>query len=614
MLLKYNISNINNEKRLLSVKSYTIENVNDSFVITIETNTPHLLKNDDPILLKRDIIKVENYTKLLNLETTTNYVVYVEKSDIIKEKDKLGRVIEVEYPSGYYVKSNSQIKLIKDNEIDIFLSKYNSFNDKLYVQIDKNNNCKFYITLKKYHNIITTITQDLESHSIFKFKGNIPVLLCPNDNITVYKQVYAYTFMGMGLLVDNYITVTENPEGKTNYLGSDYLLFGASIYKWQPSRQKINCTYINENTFKYENDYIFENDSLEIIDERFYYETIDINGNSVMNLYNDVKLYEQNEYINLSLPINDSSDIGLNDEFTLVLYFDERKKNLISGSNDYEKRCFIPCSKSQGNIIVLDELNKLNFNVFLRDRSDDEEWNTSDVKGWNQYKINENGDFEISQNLTNGDLVNVLGFTDDDIYYRKKKVDKTFLRLSFFDSNDPFKQMLLFYSTIFLDSGDLYLKYINNIQNNEKGVPIVEQTGFGDNNLTLTFNAMDRFNHEKSSEGFYLYLFPDGIKNGEERTIYLKVELNNAANGKTVPLMCPGKHFTDSDFPKSLIGEDGNISKLYEYMFIPINIRFDILKKEYVYYFKNINVDKDNGNYTKEITINLYEPKINPLE
>ena len=237
MLLKYNISNINNEKRLLSVKSYTIKNVNDSFVITIETNTPHLLKNDDPILLKRDIIKVENYTKLLNLETTTNYVVYVEKSDIIKEKDKLGRVIEVEYPSGYYVKSSNQIKLIKDNEIDSYLSKYNSFNDKLYVQIDNNDNCKFYITLKKYHDIVITITQDLESHSIFKFKGNIPVLLCPNDSITVYKQVYAYTFMGMGLLVDNYITVTENPEGKTNYLGSDYLVFGASIYNLQVFHQ-----------------------------------------------------------------------------------------------------------------------------------------------------------------------------------------------------------------------------------------------------------------------------------------------------------------------------------------------------------------------------------------
>ena len=74
------------------------------------------------------------------------------------------------------------------------------------------------------------------------------------------------------------------------------------------------------------------------------------------------------------------------------------------------------------------------------------------------------------------------------------------------------------------------MKYINNIQKNKSEIPIVEQNGFGVNNLTIAFNAMDRFNHDKSSEGFYLYLFPDGIKNGEERTIYLKAELNNASN------------------------------------------------------------------------------------
>ena len=623
MFLKYNISNKINEKRFLKIKSCSIKYTNDVSVLTFETETPHLLKNSDSIFLERKIQKVEKYSNLLDLKTSTNCIFYVEKDDIINEQDVMGRDIKVEYPSGYYVKnSNDIISLINTNELDKYLSKYQSTNDNLLVQIDEKNNCIFYVTLNKYHNINITLTHDLNDYSIFKFSGDIPVLLTNDDSITLYKEVYAYTFYGVGVSTNGeYKIVGENPAGKTTYLGSDYLKFGNSLYKWELSYQGINCKYVNENTFIYENDYLFENEKLFILDERFFYKTIDDYENITMHLYDDVQIYEQNNYLNITLPVTNNSDIGLNDESTLALYFDERKTTLTSNNNDYEKRCFTPygkitlLDKLNENNTLLYELNRINFNVFLRDRSDDEGWNTNDAKGWNQYKMNDKGEFEKpGENITKGDLVSVLGFTDDDIYYRKKKVEKTFIRLSFYDSNDPFKQMLIFYSTIFLDSGDLYLKYISNIQKNESDKPIVEQGGFGDNNLTISFNTMDRFNHNKSSEGFYLYLFPDGIKNGEERTIYLKVEFNNAFNGKTVPLIYSDKDFNDGGFPTSLIDENGDISKLYEYMFIPIVVKFDTTKNEYIYYFKNIKLDSDNGDYIEEITINLYEPKINSLE
>ena len=44
------------------------------------------------------------------------------------------------------------------------------------------------------------------------------------------------------------------------------------------------------------------------------------------------------------------------------------------------------------------------------------------------------------------DLVrDTLGFTDEDVYYQKKKISKSFIRLSFYNNKNPLDQMLLFY-------------------------------------------------------------------------------------------------------------------------------------------------------------------------
>jgi hypothetical protein len=316
----------------------------------------------------------------------------------------------------------------------------------------------------------------------------------------------------------------------------------------------------------------------------------------------------------LDLPISHISNIDLNHEYIQKKYFDERKQELITSINDYEKKCFAPYYNNAGK--ALTPVSKINFNLFLRDRSDSDEWNTNDAKGWNQHTMDDNGQFSTPSNITNGDLLNYLGFTDEDVYYRRKKIEKTFIRLSFYNSNNPFTQMLLFYSTIFLDTGELYTKYIHNLNNTTRkpDAPIVKQDIFEDNNLTLSFSVTDRYNRNKSSEGFYLYLFPDGLQEGEERTLYLKIEFNHAGNGKTIPLMypCSGSTpltFNSELFPHSLLNEDGDLTELYKHMFIPVTIKYDSDRNEYIYYFNVAKYDSTN----QEITIGLYEPKINPL-
>lgn len=66
------------------------------------------------------------------------------------------------------------------------------------------------------------------------------------------------------------------------------------------------------------------------------------------------------------------------------------------------------------------------------------------------------------------DLLSYLGFDDDDVKYQKSKLKKSFLRISFYDSDNIANQNLLHTATIFLDSGELFAKYIKNIKTEDE--------------------------------------------------------------------------------------------------------------------------------------------------
>ena len=87
---------------------------------------------------------------------------------------------------------------------------------------------------------------------------------------------------------------------------------------------------------------------------------------------------------------------------------------------------------------------------------------------------------------------------------------KLFLRLSFYDSQDPLKQMLFFYSTIFLDSGELYTTYIRNkskVTDETQQIVTTKQAN-DDDDLTISFSVTDKHNRYKSSEGFLSLSIP----------------------------------------------------------------------------------------------------------
>lgn len=603
--LKNNITNIKREKRLLDIVQSNVEVTSSGCSITIKTRTPHQLKNNDRILLSFKIEEFDSWDKVLKHFTKGYKIARLTKIQIVTATDIKGDVINIEYEPGYYINENGVPTKVSNASLNDVLSKYSSFRDKISVStVDETT---FHFNLKRYKKLYVKRVSDTEECGIFNVNEILPILLSPSDTFFVRRLDYKYKFSHVVEQNENHLEVDVLPQGVTEYLGSDMVLFNGNVYSWVYDITWFKCTYNAENTFQYSydtGDIISQNDILEIEDSRF----IDYANSCLLN---EVSIFEVNEYLNFQVAATTPINLGLDDEQNAKAYFDEVKQNLIGNVIDYEKRCFIPYLNRNNKLTAL---SKMTFNIYLRDRSGSEEWFTNDGKGWNQYPINENGEFQLNDKLTDGDLVSVLGFTDDDIHYRKKKVEKTFIRLSFYDSTDPVTQMLLFYSTIFLDSGELYTKYIRNVSKNDTTTPIVLSDQFDSDNLTISFSVTDKYNRNKSSEGFYLYLFPDGVHNGEKRTIYMKAEFNNAKTGQTVPLIYPHTNqqltFKSKAFPKSLLTEDGDLSELFRQMYIPLIVTYDKDKKDYIYYF---DVPINNVVDSKEIILGLYEPKLNPL-
>lgn len=85
------------------------------------------------------------------------------------------------------------------------------------------------------------------------------------------------------------------------------------------------------------------------------------------------------------------------------------------------------------------------------------------------------------------DLLSYLGFDDDDVKYQKSKLKKSFLRISFYDSDNIANQNLLHTATIFLDSGELFAKYIKNIETEDEYK--VTETIIAQKNPEISFKA-----------------------------------------------------------------------------------------------------------------------------
>lgn len=211
----------------------------------------------------------------------------------------------------------------------------------------------------------------------------------------------------------------------------------------------------------------------------------------------------------------------------------------------------------------------------------------------------------VSSQSAKSDMLGYLNFTDDDVFFGKSKIAKSFVRFSFYTSNDPIEQKLLYYSTAFLDINELRTKYLKLLIINGKKPGKLEKpfvlTDVSDNRLDTTIRLTDEHNTKKSGEGFNLYLFlEDAPVENTEKTIYMKVEFNHAGNGKTIPMILWPTIYDGITYKK--VYTSLTVSNFLENLYIPIKIRY--INGEYLYKIVGSELDGDT------IKVTLFEPKL----
>lgn len=359
---------------------------------------------------------------------------------------------------------------------------------------------------------------------------------------------------------------------------------------------------------------------------------------------NTSMLCEFKDYYSVNLGIaNDSNEtvLGGEDMFS-KLFATSIEESLIPEFIDMEKVKYIPYRKVNNTTyfpvtkitiyphfrerVLLDPENNTNTfatsgNLYYDGWYIDTEDNAS--KYWNGYTGTDFSQFNnfVSTNGKTADLIGYLNFNDKDIYYRKNKVSKSFFRFLFYNSNNPIEQKLLSYSTVFIDSTDLYSKYIKqfmfiednkNITDQEhENYVIINPITSGNQNVNVVFcenenvgcrldskiTITNEYDKSKSAEGFNIYLFSDDIPEGNSgKTIYMKIEFNHAGNGKTIPMVMQPKDIGGNYMPLTI---DNFIENLY----IPIDIKK--FGDKYIYTIQNAEYDQD-GN----IELILFEPKL----
>ena len=389
----------------------------------------------------------------------------------------------------------------------------------------------------------------------------------------------------------------------------------------------------------------------DITSSKYYYD-----------LFDSLSLYCSMGYVSVKFPMTmHVGDDAMQDNIVENDFFEHEKSLAINPIIDMEKDVYSPKyiandGKYDGSDTVFLPISEIRVNLHFRTRDLDtwkvnEGFNLVDssgkTDGWfvtdyypysgNTKMKDKNGNnidlMEVS------DLVGLLNFTNDDIYYQKSKVGKTFLRFLYYDSIDPNRQMLLATSTVFMDEHTLFKKFIDNSRKNvntyslvsaEKNtrdlnkISVMSELKDGNsvvieesNRLSSRFVITNKYDTDTSSEGFYIYMFKEYSENLHPREIFMKVEFNHAGIGTTIPFIKPMSWTEDNSsktwFPNKELSVGSaemmkgvELEKKNAQDYIPLYAVYDFKNKEYVYVFDKRYVTVNDG----VASINLFELKL----
>ena len=382
------------------------------------------------------------------------------------------------------------------------------------------------------------------------------------------------------------------------------------------------------------------------------------------NLFSSLKLFCNVGYISIKLPIiSKSGGDPIQSDIVNSKFFDKEREKAINPIIDMEKDIYYPKYINSddgvynGSYTDFNPISEIRVNLHFRTRNLDT-WKIDESSNWfitDYYPYN---DIILSQDkkelkalMEASDLVGLLGFTNNDVYYQKSKIGKSFLRFSYYDSIDPQNQTLLATSTVFMDEHSLFKKYIDNSRKNVNIYKTISETSattcidkitvesefvdekkksskattWDKKNITIDENKRlgsrliisNKYNTDTSSEGFYIYMFKEYSKNLHPRQIFMKVDFNHAGVGLSLPFIKPMSWEKVGDneelTPKEPLGLDSEelkdgilLEQKYAQDYIPLYAVYDFKNKEYAYVFDKRYVTVEDG----IASLNLFELKL----
>lgn len=356
----------------------------------------------------------------------------------------------------------------------------------------------------------------------------------------------------------------------------------------------------------------------------------------------DTTFWSNKSTVSIDIPFSSSFETNLYQmDLIKEKFVDKTKKETINRIVDLERDVYYPSVYIYNDKYEYShDIYTIKFNLHFREHRGDD-WTVTNDSLWNGVDDN----YRIIKDITDdnvSDLLMFLGFNNEDVRYQRNKLKKSFLRLSYYDSPNPANQNLLMYSTIFVNSGELFSKYARYgeeegytlisfdeeegkyvLSPDKKGIGVdKEYDGFiEEKRLSSQFVVKDKNTSKSSSEGFYLYLWKED-ETPIPQDIYMKVEFNHAEFGRTIPFMMPyGEKSDGEETIKSIksfqdIVNDFTTSKkpytmsdYLKYSYIHLKYAYDVENQKHRYFIDpqtyGTQVSQDN-----ELIINLYEAKI----
>ena len=515
-------------------------------LININTSHPHGLRNGDFINFKR--VDVNN-NKLFDERFFVNVV---DKSNFTIEKFEQNTLSAstCEKVLVYTPLINDEIEAIKIDLISpskIFTNRIAVSNSAIpnEINIPTKRRCKG--DLVNFNNIFLLKATNVEGNKYIEYDNTYY-----NTLETVYFK-YRSTVISMNVL----IPLTYNGYDNQNIL-----------YWFYEKNDEWNINYLlehyKEGTFFCEDTrFVKENGGLADFRK-------DFSGNT------DSYIYYLKNVLDVDFNIKEKFNVSfLKNDYYKDFYVENVINENINEIVDMEKQIFIPKLEGYGSNSVV---NEIKINLKIRERN----------HGWNSTLLEDTWYGDKDNRMT---TITDIGFDDSDIKYQKSSLKKSFIRLSFYDTPHRGNQKLLYYSTVFLDSNKIFNDYYSN-----------------DKKSDLEFIIKNSFDYNACSEGYYLYLFPKLAKKDTPTTIYMKVEFNHAKYGKTITFVLPSDDNYKNGYTNSNSQGTEGIEKLFNDLYVKVNIMYDSANNKYVWYIPDIKKSKINDYDNKRITMTLYEP------